>query len=29
MPHRGRQRKAWGGMVDEHFVSLGLDGEGY
>ena len=24
-PCRGRQRKAWGRVVDEHFVSLGLD----
>ena len=24
-PRRGRQRKAWGRMVDELFVSLGLD----
>ena len=25
LPHRGRQRKAWGRVVDELFVSLGLD----
>ena len=24
-PRRGRQRKAWGRVVDELFVSLGLD----
>ena len=24
-PHRGRQRKVWGRVVDELFVSLGLD----
>ena len=24
-PHRGRQRKTWGRVVDDLFVSLGLD----
>ena len=24
-PHRGRQRKTWGRVIDDHFVSLGLD----